>query len=405
MSATEPRPRVEAEASGRLTGTTRRSFIRGIAAAGAGTMAAYGLDRSGTTALFGETAMARTSMPFADFEAIAASAADRVEVPEGFRADVLIAWGDTFKDARGNTFEYGFNNDFIAFFPLEGDDDGLLFVNHEYPAPFYLHGFKPDAAGVAEGKSAADIDLERRSVGNSVLHIHRGRHGLWKVVSRSRYNRRIYGGVVDGAPRAELSRFDVTGPLAGNPRVGTSIEGSIGNCSGGITPWGTAISCEENFDGYGLPLAVDEENYGWADAGFPQYDPGSPYREDSADEHARYGWVCEHDPYDPDGRPRKHTALGRFRHENTAFRHVPGKRFVLYMGDDKANEAVYKFVSDGRYEPGIRGGANRDRWRPAPCTSRAGSPMAAAASPRPATPSRSPPRRAPAPGWRCATTS
>ena len=60
---------------------------------------------------------------------------------------------------------------------------------------------------------------------------------------------------------------------------------------------------------------------------------------------AKYGWVCEHDPYDPEYVGRKHTALGRFRHENTAFRHEPGKQFVLYMGDDKANEGVYKFVS------------------------------------------------------------
>jgi secreted PhoX family phosphatase len=70
--------------------------------------------------------------------------------------------------------------------------------------------------------------------------------------------------------------------------------------------------------------------------------------------YAKYGWVCEHDPYDPDDKPRKHTALGRFRHENTAFRHVPGKPFVLYMGDDKANEGLYKFVSARSYKPGHR---------------------------------------------------
>ncbi len=66
----------------------------------------------------------------------------------------------------------------------------------------------------------------------------------------------------------------------------------------------------------------------------------------------KYGWVCEHDPYDPDYVGRKHTALGRFRHENTAFRHEPGKQFVLYMGDDRANDGVYKFVSDRRFRRG-----------------------------------------------------
>ena len=359
--------------SGTLTGTTRRRFIRGIAAAGASTAATYGLARGG--GIFEATALASGKTPFSEFTAIAASAGDRVEVPEGFRADVVIASGDRFSDTRGNTFTYGFNNDFLAFLPLKGANEGLLFVNHEYAAPFYQHGFKPTAEAVAAGKTAEQVEIERESVGNSIVHVKRdGRTGVWKVVSPSPYNRRIYGGVVK-APRAEQSVFDVTGPLAGHPRVGWAIEGSLANCSGGTTPWGTVLSCEENFDGVGLPLEEGNDSaYGWVEAGFAQYDPGAPYREDSTGGFAKYGWVCEHDPYEPDSRPRKHTALGRFRHENTAFRHVPGKRFVLYMGDDKSNEGVYKFVSDGTFKPGVRGGANKDllaagtlyiaRWEP-----------------------------------------
>jgi uncharacterized protein len=335
--------------TGKLTGTTRRSFIRGIAAAGASTATAYALDGAGVASLFTATADAHRRSSFSDFTAIAASSADRFEVPDGFRADVVISWGDTFRDHR-HVFEYGFNNDFIAFFPLKHDDEGLLFVNHEYPAPFYLHGYKANAAGVARGKTSEQIEMERRSVGNSILHVRRNHKGVWKVVSPSKYNRRIYGGDVD-APEAELSRFRVTGPLAGDPLVGRHIHGSLGNCSGGITPWGTAISCEENFDGYGLALAAGNDfAYGWVEAGHPEYHPGAPYRADGTG-FAKYGWVCEHDPYDPDFTPRKHTALGRFRHENTAFRAKRGRRMVFYMGDDKASEAVYKFVSDRCYEP------------------------------------------------------
>jgi secreted PhoX family phosphatase len=338
--------------TGKLTGTTRRSFIRGIAAAGA---AAYTLDRGGVTSLLGGTAHATRPSDFAAFDAIAASKADVFEVPAGFRADVLIAWNDTFADTEGNVFHYGFNNDFLAYFPLKGSKEGILFVNHEYPGPFFQHGFIPNAAGVAEGKTADEVEIERRSVGNSILHVRLDPHGVWRVVSPSKYNSRIYGGRVSGAPAVERSLFAVTGPLAGDPRVGDEIWGSVGNCSGGITPWGTAISCEENFDGYGLPLTLNVDFFnGWYDeGGHADYLPGAPYRA-TPPGFAKYGWVCEHDPYDATSQPRKHTALGRFRHENTAYRAEPGKKFVIYMGDDKANEGVYKFISDRAYIAGDR---------------------------------------------------
>ena len=253
-------------------------------------------------------------------------------MPRGFRADVLISWGDVFRGKGRRAYRYGFNNDFLAFFPLKGKDEGLLFVNHEYPDPFYLHGYKPNGSA----KTPAQVQEEQDNVGNSILHIKRRRNGEWKVVSPSVYNRRIYGDRPD---------LEFTGPLRGAPGIGTSAHGSLGNCSGGVTPWGTALSCEENFDGYGTNVTPNVDfAYGWHQYG------GQP--EDAEYEFntfKKYGWVCEHDPYDPGSVGRKHTALGRFRHENTAFRHVPGKKFVLYMGDDKNNEGVYKFVSDRSY--------------------------------------------------------
>ena len=314
---------------GKLTTPTRRDFIRGVAAAGAWTAGAVALQGSGID-LFSEQALARGRRNrFGSFRAIAASSDDLLTVPEGFRADVLISWGDIFRDGHRRTLRYGFNNDFLAYFPLRGSREGLLFVNHEYPDPFFLHGYKPDGSP----KTAAQVQEEQDAVGNSILHVRRRRSGRWKVVSPSEYNRRIYG------DRPEL---EFTGPLAGAEGIGHTANGSVGNCSGGITPWGTALSCEENFDDYGLELEADAADaFGWHRFG------GAP---DDAQYHPenfkKYGWVCEHDPYDPERPGRKHTALGRFRHENTALRHEPGRRLVLYMGDDKANEGVYKFVSD-----------------------------------------------------------
>ena len=314
--------------------STRRSFIRGIASAGASSVAAVALERTGY--LDTATALAQTAPPsdFSAFRAIAASATDAFEVPEGYRARTVIGYGDQVLNEDGTVVTYGYNNDFLAYFPLKGSDEGLLFINHEYPAPFFQHGVTAAAA-----KTSAQVEIERQSVGNSILHVKRAADGGWSVVSPSRYNRRITG----AGPVHEF-----TGPLADNPAypgIGLGASGSLANCSGGITPWGTALSCEENYQDY--------LGYGWDQArtGTTDYINGNGGTVGSP---AKYGWVCEHDPYDPSFVGRKHTALGRFRHENTAFRALPNTPFVLYMGDDIANGGVYKFVSDLPFRPGRR---------------------------------------------------
>jgi secreted PhoX family phosphatase len=326
-------------------GHTRRSFIRGIAAAGASTAAVAALDRAGVLDL--ATAEAQSAGPnaFSSFRAIAPSGADALQVPEGYRADVIIGYGDPFTDADGQQLVYGYNNDFLAYFPLKGSDEGVIFVNHEYPSPFFIHGETDPKA-----KTREQIALEQESVGNSVVHIRKDGEGLWRVVSPSFYNRRITG----AGPRVAF-----TGPLAAAPDypgIGTSAAGTLANCSGGITPWGTALTCEENFQDYG---SDDSSNsYGWTPAKVGTFDyvngDGS-----TPEKPAKYGWVMEVDPMDPSSTPRKHTALGRFRHENTAFRADANRRFVLYMGDDRTDGGVYKFVSDLAFRPGRR--AENDR--------------------------------------------
>lgn len=316
-----------------VAGTTRRHFIRGVAAAGASTVAAASLfEAPGVSDLLGDSVAraAGAPTPFADFRAVAASSADAFEVPEGYRAHVVIKYGDSFANTDGTQLRFGYNNDFLAFFALEGKpDEGLLFINHEYPGPFFQHGNRSGAT-----KTAEQIALEQYSVGNSILHVKIDGAGMWQVVSPSPYNRRITG----TDPECEF-----TGPLAGTPRLGRTARGSLANCSGGITPWGTALSCEENYQDY---IA----SYGWGNANGLAADPTNAEYDHVA--FSKYGWVVETDPYEPTYTPRKHTALGRFRHENTAFRAAEGKKFVLYMGDDLANAGVYKFVSDRRFIPG-----------------------------------------------------
>lgn len=337
-TSTSTRPSTDEEPAptqGKLSGRTRRDFIRGVAATGASTVGAAVLAQNGAGLFTEDEAVANgRASEFSDFKAIAPSAADQLEVPDGFRADVLISYDDVFRGPRGKRYRFGYNNDFIAYFPLNGSREGLLFVNHEYPDPFFLHGYRPDGSA----KNADQVQEEQDAVGNSILHIKRDRDGVWQVVSPSKYNRRIYG---------DRPGLAFTGPLKGAPGIGSSANGSLGNCSGGITPWGTALSCEENYDGYGTNVTKDNPSaYGWSQYGGQPGDVEYDFKT-----FKKYGWVCEHDPYDPNWQPRKHTALGRFRHENTAFRHQPGRKLVLYMGDDKNNEGVYKFVSDREFQP------------------------------------------------------
>ncbi|HWT23951.1 MAG TPA: alkaline phosphatase PhoX, partial [Solirubrobacteraceae bacterium] len=346
-------------------GATRRGFIRGIAAAGASTAVAVALDRTRVVDLGTATAAAQAPNAFSDFRAVAPSSDDQLQVPDGFRADVVIGYGDAFEGDGGARLSYGYNNDFLAFFPLPADSgsssEGLLFVNHEYPSPRFQHGQTDPLA-----KTVEQIDVERDSVGNSVVHVRRDADGRWRVVSPSPYNRRV-------TARGPALQF--TGPLAGNPAypgIGTEAQGSLANCSGGITPWGTALSCEENYQDY---PATGAGGHGWTPAklGTDAYVEG-----DGRTGPAKYGWVCEHDPYhariDGEHAGRKHTALGRFRHENAAFRARTGQPFVLYMGDDRTGGGVYKFVSTRAFVPGdgpnnlqilTEGALYVARWEPA----------------------------------------
>ena len=141
---------------------------------------------------------------------------------------------------------------------------------------------------------------------------------------------------------------------------GTLVLGAMNNCGAGKTPWGTYLTCEENFNGYFGSTDGDFElpehygRYGIKHEGryaYEQFDPRYDVSKNPNEPH-RHGYITEIDPSDPNSTPIKHTNLGRFKHENAAVAVANDGRIVVYMGDDERGEFMYKYVSNGVYTPG-----------------------------------------------------
>ena len=298
----------------------RRAFIRGLSAAAL----LPGLHEP--LALLARAQGPPAPATLGGFDPIAPTDADDLVLPDGFRYDVVLKWGDPFT-ASGGTF--GYNNDFVGVFPLKDEEEALLVVNHEYVSLAYLGdaALYPVTFEMLRGR-APTVDDYKLDVGVSTARVRRdGSTGAWVPVLADPLNRRIDA----------RTPCRVDGPAA--PLFGTSlVEGTFDNCAGQTTPWSTALSCEENFQNR-VPDAVDVRGRFTRGGLFDL--PGG-----------HYGWVVEIDPYDPGSTPVKHTALGRFRHENVGLRAEAGAPVVGYMGDDRPGGHVWKFVSDEAYRPG-----------------------------------------------------
>lgn len=311
---------------------SRRNILKLTAFAGAGAIAAATpfvgaaaqVEAAGDTATF----KAQAVKDQIGFEPISPTTADELVLAKGFRYNVIRSWGDFV--AGGDTF--GFNNDYIAYFPIDflqggnSSSDGLLWVNHEYPSPMFISNRPGNVDPTFE-----QLIKEKAAVGGTVMRIKKNAGGVWEFVDDPTYNRRISGWTL----------IDLDGPAAGSPAVFgyTTVQGTVGNCAGGYTPWGTALSAEENYQDY-APSAA-QGGYGW----------GKSDKDDRFFVEEHYGWVVEIDPFEKDARPVKHTALGRFRHENATVAIGSTGKVVVYSGYDRADYPVFKFISDGTYNP------------------------------------------------------
>ena len=322
----------------------------------------------------------RTRLPFAP---VAVTRADTITVPAGYTATTFIPWGtpitgrypawleDASNNAEDQAQQVGMHHDGMHFFPMNArlggrqSDHGLLVLNHEYIDAPLLH---PNGPTVVDGKRA-NVDEVRKEInahGVSVVEIRRGPRGEWSVLPSSR-NRRITG----------ATPMRIEGPARGHALMrtryspsGTSTRGTLNNCSNGHTPWGTYLTCEENWAGYfasadsELPRELSRYGvrgsgrYGWETVAGDEFERFNATRTaadasgDYRNEPNTFGWIVEIDPFDPTSTPVKHTALGRFAHEGLVFAPVkPGRPVVCYSGDDSQNEYIYKYVSRDRYRP------------------------------------------------------
>ncbi|MCA9728279.1 MAG: DUF839 domain-containing protein, partial [Candidatus Eisenbacteria bacterium] len=327
----------------------RRGFLYGLAVGSGLTLPVFRNARAVGSPAW-EPSAGDTESAAPTFEETPPSKRDTVVVPPGYRWTPLARWGDPIHpstpefDFLGQTAEkqseqIGYNCDYVGFFELPsegGRERAVLTINHEFvdPERMFPH-YDPDEP------TREQAAVLRAAHGISVVEITRDLGGTWRIDPRSPLNRRI---TVD-------TPIEIRGPAAGHPWMktgedpqGIRVRGTLYNCAGGMTPWGTLLSCEENFHEFFAHSAKLDEHDPRAAAhrryGVPKKETDLRWErfEDRFDasrepnEPFRFGWVVEVDPYRPDRAARKRTALGRFRHEGAKCCVAPDGRVVVYLG-------------------------------------------------------------------------
>lgn len=350
---------------------SRRTMLKGTAMASAVVITAQQAAKGATPA------SAQTSAYTLGFDVVEPQPADSNEivVPSNYSVQTLLRWGDPItadapefdpenQSEEAQAQQFGYNCDFVGFLPMEPGSDqsdaGLLFVNHEYTNPELMFpGYNIENPDPTQEQ----VDVELAAHGISVVEIARNEDGAWVPNLSSGMNRRY----------TAKSPMLLSGPALGHEWLVTSeddtgenVLGTLNNCAGGKTPWGTVVTAEENFhqyfanagllpdddprkavhERYGIPAEASErrwENY------YTRFDvsqePNEPFR---------FGWPVEIDPYNPEMTPVKRTSIGRFRHEAQTFAVAPSGQVAVYSGDDARFEYIYKFVTEGTYNPDDR---------------------------------------------------
>lgn len=334
---------------------SRRSFLGKGVAFGATAFV------MGTTALSPAPASAASSR--LKFEPVAANELDTITVPNEFDWHIVTTWGEPLwskgvpfdQETRGTAasqeLAVGDNADGMSLF--QDGDKNILVSNNEYVNRSIIYGNRESK----KPETADDVNKGMAGHGITVAEITQ-KEGKWGVVIDSPYNRRITAN----------TPTDITGPARGHAMMKTAADpkgelalGTWNNCGNGRTPWGTYLTCEENFNGY---FSSSDENYkpspemkrygiGNKDWGYAWATVDDRFDiSKNPNEPNRFGYIVEFDPLDPKSPLKRRTALGRFKHENAELVVADNGQIVVYLGDDERGEFLYKFVSAGKFTEG-----------------------------------------------------
>jgi hypothetical protein len=389
---------------------TRRSMLKGSVALGVASFVGLHLAHKN-----GAEAQIPTD-PVLNFDVVPTSDFDAVVMPPEHSAQVLYAYGDPiaaglspfsnsgtepgleFDQRAGDQHDgmYFFGIDANGAYDPTANNRGILCINHENIIQALMHANGPTTDANGNRIDVDEVRKEQRAHGVTCLEVVRDETtGQFSVVQDSPFNRRI----------TALTPMVLKGPAAGSPLLqtkfspaGTDGRGTLNNCANGFTPWGTFLTCEENYDLYfrdergigdaarqtpevlgfanflaGIGVREPGGLYGWGTlAGHPDEvddefgrfnvtPTGADATQDFRNEGNQYGYVVEIDPFDPTAAPRKRTALGRFAHEGAWLANVtPGQPVVVYMGDDDEFQYIYKFISAEAYNGPLPGEAPLD---------------------------------------------
>ncbi|KQR99600.1 phosphatase [Williamsia sp. Leaf354] len=363
---------------------SRRSVLKGTATA------AIGLGAASALAACGDDGGSATSAPSTppvtgtgtgdgmNFAAVAPNTTDAVVIPAGYEQSVVIRWGDpvipgapefdfTAQTPQAQEKQFGFNNDFAGLIAIDGEPDRFYLVcNQEYTTEEFMF-----AGYTAKNPTENQARVSMAAHGITVVEVaaESGSGKLTPVVGQR--NRRI----------TASTPFTLTGPAAGSEFVktsadpaGTTILGTIANCSGGLTPWGTMLSGEENYNNYfaGADGITDKatkerlDRYSFADES--DYHQWGRFEQrfdlsKNPNEANRFGYIVEVNPHDPSSTPIKHSSMGRLKHESANIFVTSDGTVVAYTGDDERFEYIYKFVSSRKIRSGSGNSAMRDNMR------------------------------------------
>ncbi len=319
-----------------------------------------------------QAAFINSGIDFDPIRPVRSGTQDYIDVPGNYEVSLIIRWGDPVvpgapqfdvnaQTAAKQAVQFGYNNDFIGYFPgsdwrSQNSSFGVMAVNHEYVNEELMFR-NYNVANVTKEQ----VDIEIAAHGMSMIEVQR-MPNAWVYNGNSPFNRRITG----------ETECEITGPAAGDEWMRTSadptgrrVRGTLNNCAGGKTPWGTVLTAEENFNQYfanlnSLPAGPVRTAH--ARMGMPTGASGLRWenfynRFDMAkepNEAFRFGWIVEIDPYDPQSVPKKRTALGRAKNECATTILARDGRVVVYKGDDERFDYVYKFVTAGKFNPANR---------------------------------------------------